>query len=185
MRLTLVTIARRVLTAVWLALVAGLLGLATITHLATTFAVRGGSMEPAIPYGSLIVDEPVAPESLRVGDVVTVRADNAVVVSHRVTRIAELQGERYLEIKGDANRTADPVMVPTRAVVGRVVYSLPYLGYLAVMLGTASGLLSLLALVGAGMLLILLAEQLEEELSDGDRTAGAGMPEGTPRGALA
>lgn len=185
MRSRLVTVARRAITVTWLLLVIGLLGVAACTHLATTFAIRGGSMEPAIPFGSLIVDEPVSDDALRVGDVVTARADNGVVVSHRISRIAEVGGERYLEMKGDANPTPDPVLVPTRAVIGRVALSLPYLGFLAVMLGTPSGLLSLLAMLGAGLLLILLAEQLEDELSDGDRTAGAAEAKGPPRGALA
>jgi signal peptidase I len=185
MRLTLLTIARRSLTVAWLVLVAGLIGLAAITHLATTFVIQGGSMEPAIPFGSLIVGESVSPDSVHVGDVVTIRADNGAVITHRVTRLADLGTERYYEIKGDANRTADPVLVPASAVIGRMALQVPYLGYVVAMLGTPAGFVSLLAMVAAGLLVILLAEQLEVELSEHEETAGAAAPEGSPRGALA
>jgi len=185
MRLTVVTTARRCLSLAWLLLVASLIGLAAVTHLATTFVIQGSSMEPAIPFGSLIVDAPVVPEALKVGDVVTIRAENGVAISHRVTRIAVVGSERRLEVKGDANRAPDPVLVPASAVIGRVALSLPYLGFVVAMLGTPSGLVSLLAMVATWLLLILLAEQLEDELSEREETAGAAVPEGPPRGALA
>ena len=185
MRLTVLTIARRCLTVAWLLLVAGLLGLAAITHLATTFVIQGSSMQPAIPFGSLIVVAPVSPDQVRVGDVVTIRADNGVVISHRVTRTVVLGSEPRYEIKGDANRAPDPVLVPASGVIGRVALSLPYLGFVVAMLGTPSGLVSLLAMVATWLLVILLAEQLEEELSEREETAGAAVPEGPPRGALA
>jgi signal peptidase len=185
MRLTVVTIARRCITLAWLLLVASLIGLAAVTHLATTFVIQGSSMQPAIPFGSLIVAAPVSPDAVRVGDVVTIRADNGVVISHRVTRTVGLGSERSYEIKGDANPTPDPVLVPKRALIGRVALSLPYAGFVAAMLGTPSGLVSLVAMVATGLLMILLAEQLEDELSEHDGTAGAAVPEGPPRGALA
>lgn len=185
MRLTVVSLARRSLTVAWLLLVASLIGLAALTHTATTFVIQGASMEPEIPFGSLIVDAAVSPDAVQVGDVVTIRAKNGVVVSHRITRIAVLGGERYYEIKGDANRTPDPVLVPATAVMGRMAVHVSYLGYLVAMLGTSSGLISLLAMLAAGLLLIVLVEQVEEELSERKTTAGAAAPEGSPRGALA
>ncbi|HEV8252669.1 MAG TPA: signal peptidase I [Candidatus Limnocylindria bacterium] len=185
MNLTVVTIARRSLTLGWLLLVAGLIGLAAVTHMATTFVIQGSSMQPAIPFGSLIVVAPASPDAVRVGDVVTIRADNGAVVSHRVTRRVDLGSERMYEVKGDANPTPDPVLIPERSVIGRVALTLPYAGFVAAMLGTPSGVVSLLATVATGLLLILLVEQLEGELSEHDGTAGAAAPEGPPRGALA
>jgi len=185
MRLTVVTIARRCLTLAWLLVVAGLIALAAVTHLATTFVIQGSSMQPAIPFGSLIVVAPASADAVRVGDVVAIRADNGVVISHRVTRTVDLASERSYEIKGDANPTPDPILVPERAVIGRVALSLPYAGFAAAMLGSPSGLVSLLAMVATGLLLILLVEQLEDELPEQYGTAGAAAPEGPPRGAVA
>ena len=185
MGLTAVKLARRSLTVTWFLAAASLIVLAALTHAASTFVIQGRSMEPAIPFGSLIIDGPASPETVRIGDAVTIRAENGVVISHRVTRTGVMGGERYFEIKGDANRTPDPVLVPARAVIGRVGLHLPYLGYVVAMLGTSSGLVSLLAMLAAGLLLIVLAEQLEEELSERKETAGAAAPEGSARGALA
>jgi signal peptidase len=157
---------RRILTGGWVLLLLGLIGLAVFTRVTTTFVIRGGSMQPAIPLGSLVVLEPVADEEIRPGDMVTIRADNGVLVTHRVTRSLELADGRFLEVKGDANATPDPNLIPVRAVQGRVGAVIPALGYLASMQGTASGLISLLALLAAGMLGIWLIEELEEELVD-------------------
>lgn len=185
MQLKLVTIARRSLTGVWLLVVAALLGIGALTHLATTFVIRGGSMEPAIRLGSLIVDEVVPSEEIHIGDVVTIRSGNGVVVTHRVNRVVELDEARYFEVKGDANRAADPVLVPSGALVGRVSLTVPFAGYPAAMMGTPFGLISLLGLVAVGLLMIVLAEGLEEELAEGELPAGAAGHEGSPRGALA
>jgi len=176
---------RRALTGVWLLVLVGLIGLAALTHLASTFVIRGGSMEPGIPLGSLIVVAPVAAEAVQVGDVITIRADNGVVVTHRVTRAVELKGERYFEMKGDANPQPDPVLVPARAVVGRVATHLAWVGYFAVMLGTPSGLFSLLAFLGAGMLAIWFTEELEDDLAEVEEKRGAAALKGSHRGAVA
>lgn len=185
MRLTLATTARRATTVLWLGLIAVLIGLVPVTRLTTTDVIHGGSMAPTIPFGSLVIVEGVAPNAVAVGDVVTVRAENGVVITHRVTRTIQLPGGHYLEVKGDANPTPDPVLVPAGAVIGRVAVHIPIVGYLAGMLGTSVGLVSLLALVAAGLLTILLAEGLEDELAERERTRGAASPEGSPRGAHA
>jgi signal peptidase I len=184
MKPMLFTIARRVLTACWLLVVGGLLAIGAVTHLATTFVIRGGSMEPALPIGSLIVEEVVSQDAIAIGDVITVRADNGVLLSHRVSRVLDLADGRYFELKGDANATPDPALVPSRAVIGRAAAYLPVAGYLAAMLGTPSGLISLLAMVGSGLALIWLAEELEQEMA-GSRRWGPMEPEGPPRGAVA
>lgn len=176
---------RRALAGLCLLALVGLIGLAALTHLASTFVIRGGSMEPEIPLGSLIVESPVAPEAVQIGDVITFRADNGVVVTHRVTRTVELKGERYFEMKGDANPVPDPVLVPAHAVVGRVTTHLAWVGYLATMLGTPSGLFSLLAFLAAGMLAIWLAEEFEEDLTEVEEGRRAAGLEGSQRGAVA
>lgn len=178
---------RRILTGAWVLVLLGLIGLAVFTRLNTTFVIRGGSMEPSIPLGSLVVLETVAPAEIRPGDAVTIRADNGVVVTHRVTRTMDLADGRFVEVKGDANQTADPNLVPVRAVQGRVASVVPRLGYLAAMMGTASGLISLLALLAAGMLGIWMIEELEAELiedrilrENAERAAAAQRQERAP-----
>lgn len=108
-------------------------------------AVRGESMEPAIPLGSLVLVSERAPDELRVGDIITWRAENGVFVTHRLIRIAEVEGEVFVQTKGDANEDTDPAAVPVSAVVGAVDGWLPVAGYLTTMLATPTGLISWLS----------------------------------------
>ena len=165
---------RLLLTVVWAAAVVALIGLGLLSRFATTFVISGGSMEPAIPLGSLIVVEPVSPAAIQVGDVITVRTDRGTVITHRVTRRVVLDGDSYFEIKGDANDTPDPGLVPVRSIVGRVGAHGAWLGYFTSMVGTPFGLISVLAMLASAMLLIWLAEDVEQDLAaGGGRQAGA------------
>ena len=47
------------------------------------YHVETGSMEPAIPVGSLVYVDPVSPETLEPGDIVAFRS-NETVITHRV-----------------------------------------------------------------------------------------------------
>ena len=174
---------RRAATALWLAAVAMLLALVAVTHLATTFVIGGPSMQPEIGTGSLVLVSPVPLDELRPGDVVSVRADNGVVVTHRATRIMRLASGRYLELKGDANATVDPILVPERALIGRVGTALPLIGYVAAVLTTPSGPLGVLALLLGTLLAIWFLEELESGLEERSIKRGAAEPMGSPHGA--
>lgn len=179
---------RRLLMAVWMLSLAGLIALAALSHLGTTFIIRGASMGTAVPIGSLVSESEVAVSAIRPGDVVTIRTDNGLVVTHRVIRVVDLADGRFLELKGDANAVPDPALVPARALVGRVSMVLPRAGYLAAMLATPTGLFSLLAFLAAGLLGVWLLEELESELEEArDERAGAATrhPARSRRGAVA
>ncbi len=134
MTLSLIRLARRAVGLVWIALFALLLGFSLFTHIAPftgrqLFIIGGGSMEPSIPLGSLVVVTPTNTMTVAVGDVVTIRADTGVVVTHRVNRVVDLPEGRFFEMKGDANRTPDGGLVPARAIVGAAQQYMPYAGY--------------------------------------------------------
>lgn len=75
--------------------------------------VETGSMEPALPTGSLIVVERVAASELRVGDVITVVRDDGARVTHRIVDTAETDdGRPAFRTKGDANPATDSWVVP-------------------------------------------------------------------------
>jgi signal peptidase len=155
-------IVRLVLTAVWLAALVGLIGVAAWSHLTRPIIVAGRSMAPAVPVGSLVTLEPVASDRIRVGDVVSARADNGVLVTHRVTRIADLPAGRHLELRGDANPHPDPVLVPASAVIGHVDRVFPVAGYVVAMLGSPVGLAAIVAFLAAALVAIWLLEDLDE-----------------------
>lgn len=109
-----------VVTASWL-------GYAHLTG-ATVVVLETGSMAPAMPQGTAAVAVPVPAAELRVGDVVTLRRDDASPwVTHRVVAVGPVEGNderRSLTLQGDANRTPDlfPYEVD-RAL--RTTYSVP------------------------------------------------------------
>lgn len=105
-------------------------------------AIRGGSMEPAIPLGALIVISGRQVEDLGAGDVVTWRTESGVLVTHRVQQIVVENGELFVQTKGDANATPDPAAVPASAIIGAVDAWVPLLGFASIMLGTPTGVLS-------------------------------------------
>ncbi len=98
-----------------------------------SFVVLSGSMEPTIAVGDLTVVVPVKPEDFQVGDVITYRTTQApdVVVTHRlIGKTEDESGRLMFETKGDANEVSDQVAIAPGAVLGRVAYSIPKVGYL-------------------------------------------------------
>ena len=95
------------------------------------FIVRSGSMEPAIPVGSVVIVQPVPPATLRVGDVITFdRTEGmAITVTHRIVAVEGNPVAPTFRTRGDANGAEDPVTVTYAGMGGKVVASVPYLGY--------------------------------------------------------
>jgi signal peptidase I len=93
------------------------------------YVVMGGSMEPVIPVGSVVVTERVAGEEVRQGDVITYVNRVNQIVTHRVMKIVADASGLSFETKGDANAAPDPEPVRPINVVGRVWYAVPLTGY--------------------------------------------------------
>ena len=76
------------------------------------YAIDGGSMETAIPKGSVVYSQHAAAEDLEVGHVVTFTPPDPYgedgVVTHRIRSIAA----GVLTTKGDANESPDPWKLP-------------------------------------------------------------------------
>jgi signal peptidase len=127
------------------------------------YSIRSGSMAPAMPVGALaIIARGVPPGT---GEAVAYPLPNGVVVTHRVIEVIDRDEEAYLRTKGDANEEADPNLVPSASVVGRVHLSVPLLGFLLAMLGMPIGIVSILAFAGMLIAAIWLLEDLEDALS--------------------
>ncbi len=104
------------------------------------YAIISGSMEPAYPTGSLVYADPVDGVALQVGDVAAFWQGEEVII-HRVEAIDGDAGE--LVTKGDANEDVDLRPVPFQNVLGRVVFSMPLVGYFLMALGSTAGMLLL------------------------------------------
>jgi signal peptidase len=121
---------------------------------ATPLTILTSSMEPGLPPGTLVVVEPVAPENIVVGDVITyqIESGQAAVVTHRVTEVvSSTVGEPTYILQGDNNAEADPPVTAAQ-IQGRLVYSLPWVGNLSSILnGPARA--TILPILAGGMVL--------------------------------
>lgn len=95
--------------------------------------VYSGSMVPTLRVGSIAFDRPVAGDSVRVGDVITFQDPYARgrLVTHRVIRIFHTKNGLAYRTKGDANAARDPWTIKLPERVGRVSFSVPFVGYVA------------------------------------------------------
>ena len=112
--------------------------------------VYGSSMTDTIPVGSIAVTKEVQPEDVTVGDVVVfyppTTSPDRLPLMHRVVAIREEEGQRLFRTKGDGNATPDPWEIGIEGRGSRVVYAVPYVGYLVNFAGTPLGWTLLLVL---------------------------------------
>lgn len=87
--------------------------------------VQSGSMEPAIKTGSIVMTKPAS--EYKVGDVITF-GPYSRTKAPTTHRIYEIQGGTYIT-KGDKNNAPDTKPVTKREIIGKVVFDVPYLGY--------------------------------------------------------
>lgn len=140
--------------------------------------VTGGSMEPSIHLGSAAILEVVPAGAVRAGDVLSFKTVGQTTFSHRVTRVAYRPDGIWFETKGDANRTIDPVLIPASAMVGRIAFVLPAVGYLLSWMTIPFGALFIVLL---GLALLVLAWLLDS--IEADRVpARPPMPSTSPVG---
>jgi signal peptidase I len=93
-----------------------------------TFVVTGGSMEPTIHKGSLVIDEPVSADKLKLGDVITFDHYDQMT-THRIVGVEGSAAGPMFSTKGDANQITDPEPISVPGRVGLVRIALPGIGY--------------------------------------------------------
>lgn len=105
------------------------------------YSVLSGSMQSVYPTGSLIYIKSVKPETLSIGDVITYQMSNGNVCTHRIIELVSDETDpntTRFRTKGDENDTADPLVDRDR-VVGKAVFCIPLLGYLATYMAVPPG----------------------------------------------
>ena len=100
-----------------------------------TFIVTGGSMEPSIHIGSLVLVQPISPSEVKVGDVITFEHYDQTT-THRVISITPSAQGLVFATKGDANTVADPEDKTFAGQVGIVRGALPIAGFVAASMQT-------------------------------------------------
>ena len=134
-----------------------------------SYSIVSGSMEPAIPTGSLIYSKYGDPAAVEAGDVIAFSnagmaselTGNADVIAHRVVK--NDSGEKQYITQGDANDRVDMEPVPYEKLIGTVTLHIPLLGYAGAMFATLNGKLGMACAVIAGLLLNVLGHLLKPE----------------------
>jgi len=91
--------------------------------------VQSGSMAPAIKMGSIVVVKPA--DDYKIGDVITFGpyTRTKAPTSHRIYDIKVTEGQAVYITKGDANNAPDAREISKRDVLGKVLFSVPYVGF--------------------------------------------------------
>lgn len=110
------------------------------------FVVQSGSMEPTIKTGSIVFIRPE--KSYKKNDVITYLTEpkaNLKDVKSTVThRVVSVKKNKLFQVKGDANKAPDREFVPEKQVLGKVLFSVPYVGYVIALAKTQFGFIGLI-----------------------------------------
>ena len=147
------------------------------------FVVLSGSMEPTYHTGSLIYVKKVDPYTIQEGQPITFMMSETTVATHRVVGIVPDEEDPTVirfRTKGDANDAEDGGLVHYKNVIGRPVFSIPYLGYVADYIQHPPGRYVALSAGAVLLLLVFLPDVFSEdpdkkkkaEAEDGERREG-------------
>lgn len=150
------------------------------------FTVLSGSMEPKYHVGSLIYVEDVDPAELAVGDPLTFSIDGTVV-THQIVDIIESDDPSDVRFvtQGLTNNMTDGE-IGVKDIIGKPVFTIPYLGYISVYLQNPIGIVGVVCFVIILLMISFLFELVPDGKKDAkasakssDLTATADDPDGT------
>ncbi len=98
------------------------------------YSVLSGSMESVYPTGSLIYVAKADPAELGANDIITFKMPSGTIATHRIIELVSNETEPDIirfRTKGDENNIADGTLVDFDSVIGKPVFCIPFLGYLA------------------------------------------------------
>jgi signal peptidase len=93
--------------------------------------VGSGSMRPAMDVGDVVIIAKVPADTVTEGDIIQFRQGDDTVM-HRVVEIQEIEGATFFITQGDANNEPDDDPVIPENVVGKLVLTIPKIGWVAI-----------------------------------------------------
>lgn len=125
------------------------------------YSVISGSMEPAIPVGSLVYVKQTEPSQVQEGDVIAFysAADNGAIITHRVVKNQVVSGQFIT--KGDANDAEDALPVSYDLLIGKIALSIPVAGQVFSVVVTLQGKIAAACMVAFAVLLQVLAWKMQ------------------------
>ena len=114
------------------------------------YIIVSPSMVPNINVQDAIIIGRTDPNDLKQGDIISYLATDSYysgkVITHRIIGIEDVNGELLFRTKGDNNNVADGVLVNEDNVYGKVLFRIPFLGYVRQFLSTYFGWILCIAL---------------------------------------
>ena len=139
------------------------------------FTVVTGSMEPVYNVGDVVISKEVDPSTITEGDDVVylgkVNDFKDKIVTHRVIKIEDKDGEYYFTTKGVNNDYSDPV-ISSNQIYGKVVYKPVVLSFLSGILNTKLGFYLLIFVPVAFLIFLEILDYIkrkEGELDEGEK----------------
>ena len=130
------------------------------------YVVLSGSMEPTYHVGSLIYVKDVDYKELKDGDPITFMLSEDTIATHRIIEVLvdkeDPETIRYIT-KGDANDAPDGSSVHYKNVIGKPVFTIPYLGYISNYIQSPPGLYVAIAVGAILIMLVFLPDLFENE----------------------
>ena len=127
------------------------------------YTVISGSMEPNYKVGSLIYVVDTDTELLKVGDVITFNITENVIATHRIVAINNENNDKKFQTKGDANDDVDENFVESKNIIGKPIFTIPYLGFVTSFMQTTAGKMITL---GCSVLLVIIVIFLDSITDD-------------------
>ncbi len=116
------------------------------------YIVESGSMLPALKIDSMLIVKEVPPNEIQIGDIVSYYTKNTdAKVTHRVVDIQN-DGNTFIT-RGDANNTDDPNPLEKDRLIGKVIFSIPFIGMIFRLLSQPIAI-ALLVIMGIAWILI-------------------------------
>lgn len=138
------------------------------------YVVLSDSMAPEYRAGDVVFVQTVGAEAVEEGDVIIYHApDSRQHVTHQVVDVVDEDDRRLLQTKGTANEEPDPYLVPPGALIGVVVFHVPYLGQAITFLQTDLGIVAFV-LVPLGLLVVTEIWSLVAAMRGSNRTGETG-----------
>jgi signal peptidase len=94
--------------------------------------VASGSMRPTMDVGDVVIIVKVPADVVNQGDIIQFRKAKSITVMHRVVEIQETEGAKLFITKGDATGEPDTDPVIPENVIGKAVFNIPKIGWMAI-----------------------------------------------------
>ena len=127
------------------------------------YTVLSGSMEPNYHVGAIIYVKETDPFALQKGDAITFMLSENTVATHRIIEVVPDEEDPNVvrfRTKGDNNTIEDSSLVHCNNVLGKVVGTIPYLGYVSDFVQNPPGTYITLGAAAIMILVVFLPDML-------------------------